>query len=134
MKLLALGGSGNMGQMAVSTILESQLIDQIVVADADKKQPYGMVMVCVGPKGLPDDVRIVSISELARQSNHPESEVISKIRDNEHLLFGKKAFSRLIDKLAIDVQEGRLVLPIPLEKLADIQVLSFIQLETKHSR
>lgn len=35
MKILALGGSGNMGRMAINTILESKMVDQLIVADND---------------------------------------------------------------------------------------------------
>ena len=39
-----------------------------------KERPFGTVFVSIGPKGLPDDVQVVSVSELARESNREESE------------------------------------------------------------
>jgi hypothetical protein len=99
-----------------------------------KRLPFGMVRVCIGPEGLPDDVGVVSISELARQSNRQESEVISELRERGHLLFSEEAFSRLIDRLTSDVQEGRLLLPVPTEKLAEIRTTSWVKLETKKPR
>jgi len=96
-----------------------------------KRRPFGTVLVSIGPKGLPDDVQVVSISELARQSNRQESEVISELREHGHLLFSEEAFSRLIDRLTSDVQEGRLLLPVPTEKLAEIRTTSWVKLETE---
>lgn len=99
--------------------LVSQACDMIVV----KKSPYGTVMVCVGPKGLPDDVRVVSISGLARESNRPESEIIQKLQKGGCLLFSQETFSRLIDKLVIGIREGRLHLPVPIGTLKGAETL-----------
>lgn len=88
-----------------------------------KKRPYGTIMVCIGPKGLPDDARVVSISELARESNRPEFEITQRLQKDGCLLFSQEAFSRLIDKLVIDIQEGRLHLPIPIETLPEVGAL-----------
>ncbi len=99
-----------------------------------KEPPFGTVLVCIGPKGLPDDVQVVSISELARESNREESEVINKFREGGYLLISEEAFSRLIDRLTTDVQEGQLLLPVPTEKLAEIQTSSWAKLETEKPR
>ncbi len=56
-----------------------KLVSQVCDTSTAKKPPYGTVMVCIGPKGLPDDVRVVSISGLARESNQPESEITQKL-------------------------------------------------------
>ncbi len=100
-----------------------KLVSQVCDTSTAKKRPYGTVMVCVGPKGLPDDVRVVSISELARESNQPESEITQKLQKGGCLLFSQETFSRLIDKLVTDVREGRLHLPIPIETLTGAETL-----------
>lgn len=99
-----------------------------------KKLPFGNVLVCIGSKGLPDDVGVVSISRLARESNREESEVINELRERDCLLFSEKAFSILIDKLINNVQEGQLLLPVPTEKLAEIRTTSWVKLETEKPR
>jgi hypothetical protein len=88
------------------------------------KKPFGLVMVCIGPKGLPDDVQGVSISQLARESNRLESQIINKLQEDGYLLFSREAFSVLIDRLICDVREGRLSLPVSRDKLAEITGLS----------
>lgn len=98
----------------------SNLVGHAFHTDTHEKRPFGTVMVWVGPKGVPDDVGIVSISELARESNRPEGEIIQKLREGGYLLFNREAFSSLIDKLAIDVREGRLDLPVSSEHLSEL--------------
>jgi hypothetical protein len=60
-----------------------------------------------------------------------ETEVISKLWKDGYLLFSEEAFLRLINKLVIDVQEGRLVLPILPKKLTETQNSSGAELEEK---
>jgi len=98
----------------------SNLVGHAFNTDTHEKRPFGTVMVWVGPEGVPDDIGIVSISELARKSDRPESEIIQKLREGGYLLFTQEAFSSLIDKLAIDVREGRLALPVSSEQLSEI--------------
>jgi hypothetical protein len=97
----------------------------------DHKKPFGTVMVCVGPKGLPDDVKGVSISQLARESHRPEREVANKLRKDGYLLFSQEAFSLLIDRLIGDVREGRLSLPVSRDTLAQIAGLNNPKLRIK---
>jgi len=99
-----------------------------------KERPFGTVFISIGPKGLPDDVQVVSISELARQSTRQESEVISKLRERGHLLLSEEAFSRLIDKLIADVEEGQRLLPVGAEKLTEILTSGWLKLETEKPR
>jgi len=96
-----------------------------------EKRPFGTVLICVGPRGMPDDVQVVSVSRLARESKREESEVINELERRGCLLFSEKAFSLLIDKLACDVQEGRLHLPVFREKLMEIWPQASIRLIPK---
>jgi hypothetical protein len=90
----------------------------------NEQRPFGRVLVCMGPRGLPDDVQVVSISQSARESNRPESEVINELQESGCLLFDEKVFSLLIDKLVDDVREGRLRLPISREILSQVMLSS----------
>lgn len=129
--------TGSIVKIIVAATTENQrvcnLVDHVFDTSAEKKRPYGTVMVCVGPKGLPDDVRVVSISKLARESNRPESETMQKLRKRGYLLFNQEAFSHLIDKLVIDVRDGRLHLPISSEKLSEVGTSGYLRLENKRA-
>jgi len=101
----------------------SAVKDYLIREASDRKQPFGLVMVSIGPRGLPDDVEVVSISQLARESGQPESEIVHKLQQHGHLFFGEETFSLLIDRLITDIREGRLHLPISGDKLAQIMGL-----------
>jgi hypothetical protein len=98
-----------------------------------KKLPFGNVLVCIGPKGMPGDAKAISISRLARESKRPEYEVINELQKGGHLLLGKEAFSQSIDKLVDDIRKGRLHLPISVEKLSEIKTSDMIEPEAKNS-
>jgi len=102
----------------------SAIMDYLLRGPSDRHRPFGTVMVCVGPKGLPDDVKAVSISQLARDSNRLEPEIVNRLQEDGYLLFSEEVFSSLIDKLIADVRQGKLRLPVSREKLAEIAGLN----------
>jgi hypothetical protein len=104
--------------------LPSAIMDYLRRRPGDRHRPFGTVMVRVGPKGLPDDARAVSISQSARDSNRSEPEIVNGLQGDGYLLFSEEAFSLLIDRLVVDVSEGKLHLPISRDKLAQIMGLN----------
>lgn len=115
----------SLGGLAVTAMLSkgnrlSAMRDYLLREPTHKQQPFGLVMVCIGPKGLPDDVRGVSISQLARESNRLESQIINKLREDGYLLFSEHIFSILIDGLSAQIRAGELNLPVSRDKLAEI--------------
>jgi hypothetical protein len=133
--IISLGGLA-MGRISKVVSKNEQLLafsDDLLNSLAGKQRPFGTVLICVGPKGMPDDVQVVSISRLARESNREEPEVINELQRRGCLLFSEQAFSLLIDKLTRDVQEGRLFLPISTEKLTGTRTSSCLKLQVKKS-
>lgn len=106
-------------------------VNRVFDTSERNKRPYGTVMVCVGAKGIPDDIQVVSISELARESNQPEFEIIQKLQKSGCLLLSQEAFTRLIDSLITDIREGRLHLPIIGNKLSEMVATGYLRLEIK---
>ena len=92
--------------------------DHLLAAPSHRKPTFGTVVVAIGPKGLPDDVRVVSVSYRARESKRPESEIIKELRSGCKLLFSEEAFSLLIDNLSDEIQKGQLSLPVSKDGLA----------------
>jgi len=125
--------------LAVGGLIKIASRNKRILASADylleglgnKERPFGLVLISIGPKGLPDDVEVASISRLARESNREESEVINKLQEDGYLLLSEKAFSLLVDRLINDVWEGRLRLPISREKLAEITASNKLKLRAK---
>ncbi|GAI95156.1 unnamed protein product, partial [marine sediment metagenome] len=111
----------------------SAFADYLLENPISKERPFGMVLVCIGPKGLPDGVEVVSISRLARESDRQECDVINELQQRGYLLFSEEAFSLLVDRLINDVLEGRLLLPISVEKLTEIKTASYLEPEFNDS-
>lgn len=78
---------------------------------------FGMIMVCIGKGGLPDDVHIVSVSEKARTQNRSESTIILEIQQSGALFFTPDKFMQLIEELVRDIHKGKSRLPILPEQL-----------------
>jgi len=57
----------------------------------------------IGPRGLPDDVKAVSVSQSARDSNRPEPEIVKKLQENGYLLLSEEAFSLLNEEENLSV-------------------------------
>jgi len=102
----------------------SAIQDYLLRKDTVRQRPFGLVMVCISSKGLPDDARAVSISQLARESNRTEPEIVNRLQENGYLVFSEQVFSSLIDRLIADVREGKLRLPVSKEKLSEIAGLN----------
>ncbi|OGO21500.1 MAG: hypothetical protein A2Z28_03415 [Chloroflexi bacterium RBG_16_51_9] len=131
--IVSLGGLavGGMIKMASRSKQLSALADYLLKNPTDKECPFGLILICIGPRGLPDDAGVVSISQLARESSRPESEIINKLQEGGYLLFNEKTFSLLIDRLIDDVREGRLYLPISREKLSEITASGELNLDLR---
>jgi len=132
--MVSLGGlaAGSIIKMVSKNKQVSAFADYLLKSPTNKQRPFGMVLVCIGPGGLPDDAGVVSISQLARESNRAESEVINALQAHGYLLLSEKDFSLLIDGLINAVQEGRLLLPVSTEKLYEIKTSGLIRLKSEN--
>lgn len=126
--VLALGG---IIKMTSENKRLSSFADYLLESPNNKERPFSKVLVCVGSRGLPDDVLAVSISQSARESNRQEFEVIHELQERGCLLFSEKEFSVLIDRLVADVRKGRLRLPISGEELSRITASNKSKLRPK---
>ena len=98
----------------------SAITDYLLHGPRDRPRPFGSVMVCVGPKGLPDDAKAISISQSARDSNRLEPEIVNSLREDGYLVFSEQVFSTLIDRLIAYVRQGKLCLPVSKQRLTEI--------------
>lgn len=105
---------------------------QLLAGPSSKEPPYGTVLVCIGPKGLLDDVEVVSISSLARESKRDESEIRDGLLAHGNLLFSDETFSHLIDRLNDEILKGTLGLPVSGGKLSQLQEWRLLRLNPKN--
>lgn len=82
--------------------------------------PFGSVVVGIAPGGLPDDVRVICISRLARDSRQEEAAITDELGRHGFLLLSPEAFSQLIDKLVDELRSGNASLPVGVETLVRI--------------
>ena len=104
---------------------------QLLAGPSGTEPAFGTVLVCIGPKGLPGDVGVVSISRLARESGQDESEVIERLLAGGNLLVDEESFSLLIDRLAGEILKGRLGLPVSTGRLSELQEWRVLHLNPK---
>jgi hypothetical protein len=88
---------------------------------ANGASPFGTVLVRIGPGGVPDDVDVVSVSRLARDSHRKESEVIEEMKKAGNQLLTEDDFTGFMDRLADEILEGRLSLTIRPQRTLQIQ-------------
>jgi len=105
---------------------------QLLAGSNAREPPFGTVLVRIGPRGLPEDVEAVSISSLARESGQDESEVIERLLAGGNLLVSKESLSHLIDRLAGEILEGRLGLPVSAARLSQLQERRVLRLNPKN--
>jgi hypothetical protein len=111
---------------------QSAIADYLLQSPKQNQQPFGLVMVSIGPRGLPGDVEVISISQLARESKWPQPAIINRLQGDGYLLFSEEVFTLLVNKLLDDIREGRLRLPLSSEDLS--QVTASIKLVIRPTR
>jgi len=85
--------------------------------ELSKTKPFGTVLVAVGHGGLPNDVEVVSLSRLARESGRLESNIEAALQTSGYLLMTPQTFSNVLDELKCKVLNGSLSLPVAGEQL-----------------
>jgi len=83
-----------------------------------QESPFGTVLVGVGKKGLPEDVTIVPVSRLARDTNKGEAAVRESLQNRGYLLLVPQAFAALVDSVKSRVLDGSLCLPLSADRIA----------------
>jgi len=78
----------------------------------NREVPFGTVLIAVGKSGLPDDLEIVPVSRLARESNRSELEVETSLKYRGSLLITPDKFAKVLDKVECKILDGSVSLPI----------------------
>ena len=78
---------------------------------ASKTTRLGKVLIAVGPEGIPEDLSVVNVSELAESEGKTVREIERVFADQEHVLFTVEEFKPLASWLKEEVLCGRAALP-----------------------
>ena len=109
---LATGIGASLGSLLRPTREHPLAIGARYAADKWRKSaPFKTVAVAVGPKGIPDDVRTVSLSGVARETGRTESEVRAALEDRGYRIMMLGDFLRLLTELKGKVLGGTASLP-----------------------
>ncbi len=73
--------------------------------------PFGRVLVVVGPKGVPDGLKVLNISSMARAEGTSELVVENRLASQGNLLLTPKDFEQRMAWLGSEVLAGRIGLP-----------------------
>lgn len=90
---------------------------KLAISTLSKAVPFSMVLIAVGKRGLPDDLEVVTVSRLARESNKSESEVVTNLKNNGYLSMTPETFNKVLDKVERGILDGTFSLPINIDKL-----------------
>ena len=90
---------------------------QLASTEFERKQPYGTLLVAVGPGGIPDEVHVVAVSRLARESRKTEAEIEAALQAGGCLLVAPHSFFRVMEQLENAAARGVLTLPVPRDSL-----------------
>jgi len=86
--------------------------------DFERREPYGTVLVAVGPGGIPDEVNVVPVSRWARESGRPEAEIEAALKAQGCVLMQPQTFYRVMEGLEDKVVAGVLrTLPVAAARL-----------------
>ncbi len=117
----SIGGSILSFIAAVSNNKKVSTVSRFVTESIkDNWRSFGNVLISIGPNGFPEDVKVISVSRLARDSGRPESRIINELQGRGYLLFGEGYFSLIVEKLIGEVRAGRLHLPVSSKQLPQI--------------
>ena len=81
---------------------------------SDKASPaprLGKVVIAVGPGGLPEDLMVVNVSEVAEREGTTDGQVEAAYAEKEHVLFTVEEFKSMVSWLKDEVLSGRVSLP-----------------------
>ncbi len=76
-----------------------------------KTPRLGKVVIAVGPGGLPEDLLVVNVSDLAQQEGKTEKEIEDAFADKGQVLLTVEEFKPLANWLREEVLSGRSTLP-----------------------
>lgn len=82
-----------------------------------RKEPYGTVLVAVGPGGVPYDVKVIPLSQEARERDKSESEIKAAMEAEGYHLMTPESFRYALGNLKEKILKGILALPVAASSL-----------------
>ena len=83
----------------------------------DQKAPFDNVLIAIGSRGLPEGVKVIPLSKLARDYSKSEAEIRDFFQNRGCRLMTPEKFAALIGDLKLRVLDGSLSLPISIDQI-----------------
>lgn len=80
--------------------------------DFRRADPFGTVLVAVGLGGMPGDVKVISVSRLARESSLSESQTVASVEAQGYRLMPPETFFSVLAELKKNVLDGAVTVPM----------------------
>ncbi len=77
-----------------------------------RSKPFGTVMVVIGTKGIPNDVQVISLSQLVRDQSRSEDEITAILESRGYKLMAPGIFFSYLSELKDNVSMGMQSLPV----------------------
>lgn len=103
---------GSLSMKAIGRKDSLKIGAQMAGSVLSKTIPFGNVLISIGKEGIPEDVRVIPVSHLARESNRSESEVKASSKNKGYLLITPEQFAELLDHVEQAVLDGSVCLPL----------------------
>ena len=83
----------------------------------EEKVPFANVVISVGKGGIPEDVEVVLVSQIARDVHSSEADVRAALRRDGYSIITPERFETVLDAVECRLLEGSISLPVQLEEL-----------------
>ena len=90
---------------------------RVAQSDFERTAPFEVVVIAVGPGGVPDDVDVVALSRHARELGRAEFQIVAALESRGYCVMTPESFSIALDELRGKVLNGILVLPVAASSL-----------------
>jgi len=82
-----------------------------------KDIPFGRVLISIGKEGLPENLKVISVSRFARELNKTESQVETSLKGNGYLLMPPEVFVKVLEKMEREILDGSVSLPMAVDEV-----------------
>lgn len=93
---------------------------QMAGSALSRKIPFGTVLIGIGKEGIPEDVKVVPVSRLARESKIGEADVEASLKHVGYLLMTPGVFTQALEKVKNEILDGSLSLPIKISEITKL--------------
>jgi len=90
---------------------------QLAGSALSRETPFGTVLIGIGKRGIPEDMRVMPISHLARESKIGEADVEASLKHVGYLLMTLGVFTQALEKVKSEILDGSLSLPIKISEI-----------------